>query len=91
MQPPPPRTQPAQAVDDGDSDASADDGEDDGNDSKTVAVRGLKSSASDDKVDDIVELYFESKRRSDGGPIKCIKQGSGGVIYITFEKAEGET
>lgn len=38
--------------------------------------------------EEIVEMYFENKKRSGGGPIKsCVKDGQ--RLIITFEKEEG--
>ena len=53
----------------------------------SVEVKGLDA----DTNEETIQLYFENKRRSGGGPVEELKykQGSG-VATITFKEAEGE-
>ncbi|XP_077176451.1 protein mono-ADP-ribosyltransferase PARP14-like [Paroedura picta] len=47
----------------------------------------IVTAAGEEIEEDIVEMYFENKRRSGGGPIKsCVKDGQ--RLIITFEKEE---
>ena len=53
----------------------------------SVEVSGLGPKTSEETI----VMYFENKRRSDGGPVADIQfeEGSGTAI-VTFEEAEGE-
>ncbi|XP_048342505.1 protein mono-ADP-ribosyltransferase PARP14-like [Sphaerodactylus townsendi] len=47
----------------------------------------IVTAAGEDIEEEIVEMYFENKKRSGGGPIKsCVKDGQ--RLIITFEKEE---
>ena len=55
-------------------------------DGKTIEVRGIKTSTTDDAI----ELFFESKRRSGGGPVEKVTQDKdNNVTYVTFEEPLG--
>ena len=55
-------------------------------DGKTIEVRGINTSSSDDAI----EMFFESKRRSGGGPVEKIQRDAEShVTYVTFENADG--
>ena len=54
-------------------------------DGKTIEVRGIDTSTTDDAI----ELFFESKR-SGGGPVeKMTRDTDNNVTYVTFEMPEG--
>ena len=53
----------------------------------SVEVKGL----GDNTNKDTIQLYFENKRRSGGGPVEELNYDKGsGVAIITFSEAEGE-
>ena len=55
-------------------------------DGKTIEVRGINTSTTDDGI----ELFFESKRRSGGGPVeKVTRYTHNDVTYVTFEDPMG--
>ena len=55
-------------------------------DGKTIEVRGIKTSTTDDAI----EMFFESKRRSGGGSVEKVTRDTGNnVTYVTFEMPEG--
>ena len=55
-------------------------------DGKTIEVRGLNTSTTDDAI----EMFFESKRRSGGGPVeKVTRDTDNNVTYVTFENTKG--
>ena len=55
-------------------------------DGKTIEVRGFNTSTTDDGI----ELFFESKRRSGGGPVeKVTRDTDNNVTYVTFEDPLG--
>ena len=55
-------------------------------DGKTIEVRGINTST----TDDIIEMFFESKRSSGGGPVeKMTRDTDNNVTYVTFEMPEG--
>ena len=55
-------------------------------DGKTIEVRGIITSTTDDTI----ELFFESKRRSGGGPVeKVTRHTDNNVTYVTFEDPLG--
>ena len=55
-------------------------------DGKTIEVRGINTSSTDDAI----EMFFESKRRSGGGPVEKIQRDAENhVTYVTLENADG--
>ena len=55
-------------------------------DGKTIDVRGIITSTTDDAI----ELFFENKRRSGGGPVeKVTRDTDNNVTYVTFEDPLG--
>ena len=55
-------------------------------DGKTIEVRGINTSTTDDAIG----LFFESKRRSGGGPVERVTRDTdNNVTYVTFEMPEG--
>ena len=55
-------------------------------DGKTIEVRGINTFTTDDAI----ELFFESKRRSGGGPVeKMTRDTDNNVTYVTFEDPLG--
>ena len=54
----------------------------------TIKIHGVDKTVSMDTL----TYYFESKRRSGGGPIISIRRDDGDedVVFITFESSEGE-
>ena len=55
-------------------------------DGKTIEVGGINTSTTDDAI----ELFFESKRRSGGGPVeKVTRDTDNNVTYVTFEDPLG--
>ena len=55
-------------------------------DGKTIEVRGINTSTTDVGI----ELFFESKRRSGGGPVeKLTRDTDNNVTFVTFEDPLG--
>ena len=55
-------------------------------DGKTIEVRGINTLTTDDAI----EMLFESKRRSGGGPVeKVTRDTDNNVTYETFEDRLG--
>ena len=55
-------------------------------DGKTIEVRGINASTTNDAI----ELFFESKRRSGGGPVERMQRDAEShVTYVTFENTNG--
>ena len=55
-------------------------------DGKTIEVRGINTSTTDDAI----EMFFESKRRSGGDTVeKITRDTDNNVAYVTFENAQG--
>ena len=55
-------------------------------DGKTIEVRGINTFTTDDAI----EMFFESKRRSGGGPVeKVTRDTDSNVTYVTFEDPLG--
>ena len=55
-------------------------------DGKTIEVRGINTSSTDESI----EMFFESKRRTGGGPVQKIQRDAEShVTYVTMENADG--
>ena len=55
-------------------------------DGKTIEVCGLKPSTTHDSI----LMFFESKRRSDGGEVVNVQRDTNNnITYIIFEKTQG--
>ena len=52
---------------------------------RKVIVRGIK----EDVETEVLEMYFESKKKSGGGEIENLERTSSAIAVVTFKEADG--